>query len=447
MKKEKRDFLDKASEKVYMWIESKNPNTKTRDYLQLLEPGVDIREKKKEFELAKIRLCLLVIVLGGLLTGVLWIKELQNEVIGDNTFLRTSDGEGSKSYTLLAYEEDGYVEIPLVLEEKEWNRQELEEGYPLFLEKLQSTMLGKNLSFSQIKYDFSLCTQIEGYPFDIEWYTDGEYVSSTGVLLQEDLEEVIETELVAKISYKDFFREEHFEVRLYEKMEKTSFEEKLTNYIRTLEEAKREEQQLILPAEFEGKELVWKKKVSHEAIIVLFCIPVVVMVLIYAKNRDLYTLVEERKEQMAYDYPEIVSKLALFIAAGMTVQNAWKRVVSEYQRNETEKKHYAYEEMMIAVREMDNGIPAAKAFENFGRRCRQASYMKLATLLSQYMKKGGTGIGTQLQQESASAFEERKHQVRQLGEKAGTRLLVPMMMLLFIVMVIILVPAFVNQFS
>ena len=130
----------------------------------------------------------------------------------------------------------------------------------------------------------------------------------------------------------------------------------------------------------------------------------------------------------------------------MTVQNAWKRVVWEYQKNQNKKKRYAYEEMIIAVREMDNGLAAEKAFENFGRRCKQASYRKLATLLSQYLKKGGTSIGIQLQQESANAFEERKQQVRQLGEKAGTKLLAPMLLLLFMVMIVILVPAFINQF-
>lgn len=446
MEKKEKDIFCKVSQKLYVWIEKKNPNTKTRDYLQLLEPGVDIREKKREFEVSKIRLCILIVLCGGLLSGVLWIKELQNARIGDNDFIRASYGEGSKSYTLRAYEEDGYVEIPVVLEEKEWTKKELEEKYPLFLEKLRVSMLGKNISLSQLCYDLELCTELEGYPYTIEWYTDGVYVNTEGHLLQEELSEAVDIQLIAKISYKDFYREESFCGRVYEKLEKTPFAEKLTAYIKNLEESGRETQELILPTEFDGKKIVWKKKVSHEAVVVLFCIPVLVLVFIYAKDRDLYQLVENRKEQMTYDYPEIVSKLALFIGAGMTVQNAWKRVVWEYQKNQNKKKRYAYEEMIIAVREMDNGLAAEKAFENFGRRCKQASYRKLATLLSQYLKKGGTSIGIQLQQESANAFEERKQQVRQLGEKAGTKLLAPMMLLLFMVMIVILVPAFINQF-
>lgn len=46
-----------------------------------------------------------------------------------------------------------------------------------------------------------------------------------------------------------------------------------------------------------------------------------------------------------------------------------------------------------------------------------------------------------LQQEAEHAFEERKRNARELGEKAGTRLLLPMMLMLVVVMVLIMVPA------
>ena len=51
-----------------------------------------------------------------------------------------------------------------------------------------------------------------------------------------------------------------------------------------------------------------------------------------------------------------------------------------------------------------------------------------------------------LREESKDAFEERKHLARSMGEKAGTKLLVPMMMLLGITLVIIMVPAFQTYF-
>ena len=43
------------------------------------------------------------------------------------------------------------------------------------------------------------------------------------------------------------------------------------------------------------------------------------------------------------------------------------------------------------------------------------------------------------------AFEKRKETVKRMGETAGTKLLLPMMLMLGVVMVIILVPAFMTM--
>ena len=86
------------------------------------------------------------------------------------------------------------------------------------------------------------------------------------------------------------------------------------------------------------------------------------------------------------------------------------------------------------------------AYERFGRRCRIPSYNKLAAMLSQNMRKGAANLPLLLKEEAADAFEERKHSARKQGEKAGTKLLVPMMMLLGMTMVIIMVPAFQTYF-
>ena len=40
-----------------------------------------------------------------------------------------------------------------------------------------------------------------------------------------------------------------------------------------------------------------------------------------------------------------------------------------------------------------------------------------------------------------AAWEEQKHTARRLGEEAGTRLLIPLFLMLAVVMVIIMVPA------
>ena len=51
-----------------------------------------------------------------------------------------------------------------------------------------------------------------------------------------------------------------------------------------------------------------------------------------------------------------------------------------------------------------------------------------------------------LDDDVADAFEERKNLAKKQGEEAGTKLLLPMFMLLAIVMVIVVVPAFMSLY-
>lgn len=57
-------------------------------------------------------------------------------------------------------------------------------------------------------------------------------------------------------------------------------------------------------------------------------------------------------------------------------------------------------------------------------------------------EKGSKGLLELLKQESQEAFEERRRQAKTTGEKASTKLLLPMGMMLAVVLVILTVPAF-----
>ena len=73
-------------------------------------------------------------------------------------------------------------------------------------------------------------------------------------------------------------------------------------------------------------------------------------------------------------------------------------------------------------------------------------YLKLSSLLEQNRKTGLKNLRQMLDDDVADAFEERKNLAKKQGEKAGTKLLLPMFMLLAIVMVIVVVPAFMSLY-
>ena len=129
----------------------------------------------------------------------------------------------------------------------------------------------------------------------------------------------------------------------------------------------------------------------------------------------------------------------------MIVRRAWKKMVDDYEeQKERWGTRHAYEEMKQTMYEMESGISEAESYERFGRRCNIQEYMKLGALLSQNLRKGTKGLSQILKIEAIQAFEERKARAKRLGEEAGTKLLLPMFLMLSVVLIIVIVPAFLS---
>lgn len=98
--------------------------------------------------------------------------------------------------------------------------------------------------------------------------------------------------------------------------------------------------------------------------------------------------------QLKLDYPEFVNKTMLLFNAGLTVRGCFERLGEEYQYRLQKggERRYVYEEVLTAYQEMTNGASEAASIEHFGKRCRQLSYLRYASIINQNMKKGTEGI-------------------------------------------------------
>ena len=419
-------------------------NSTVREDLQTLEPAGNTQQRQKEYVLRKLALCSMVLIVGIVLSLALWIKEGMHTEIVDNKLYRNTYGNGTKNIKLLAENQEGYMELLLALEEKSYTKQELDVMAEEMIPLMERAMLAENASLDHIAYDVKFINEIKGFPFFIEWQVDEEYFDYEGCLQKESLKQPQLVELTATISCGSYEMQHIMSCMVYSKALQASETELMERTLKEVEQRSRNSEFMTLPSDIKGNAINWSYPRSYNGLLFLVATPLLALVIYYGADKDLHKKVEEREEQMRMDYPEIVSSLALLLGAGMTVPNAWNKVVMDYKdkREETGKKRYAYEEMLLAIYEMENGVAQTKAYERFGRRCRIASYNKLAAMLSQNVRKGATNLAVLLREEAADAFEERKHMARKLGEKASTKLLVPMMLLLGMIMVIIMMPAF-----
>lgn len=150
----------------------------------------------------------------------------------------------------------------------------------------------------------------------------------------------------------------------------------------------------------------------------------------FLMDKDLFDQEKKRRELLRLGYPDLVHELALYLVAGMTVRAAFVRMG---KTNELA----AY-----ACREMQAGQSEVVAYEHFGKRAGPREYVKLSAMLSQNVKKGNGALLARLEEEALLSSEGRIQNGKKLGEEAETKLLIPMAMLLAVVMLMIMIPAF-----
>ena len=149
---------------------------------------------------------------------------------------------------------------------------------------------------------------------------------------------------------------------------------------------------------------------------------------------------------MLLSYPEFVSKLSLLLGAGMTIPGGLRKMNQMYQRRKQAggKEELVYEELNQMICELENGIGELRAYQRFSEKCDLQPYRKLVSLLVSGQRMGNCKLMEQLNEEADRVFLERKNAARKFGEEAGTKMLIPMMLMLFIVMAIVIIPAFLS---
>ena len=372
----------------------------------------------------------------------------------DGVIERNDYGGGSRTEELKVsiLGEDKKIPIQVEIAERQYSSEEIQKLFASIIQKMEGMILGENESLDRIEYNMNLLTKIPNEPVEVSWELDHYRVMNVrGELKPDSLEE--EGTLVtlsAVLTYCENKEEQaayqctaNIFPRTLNKNEKAKIQ--IEEAVRKKEGESRTSKKLKLPDKIFNKRAVYYRKMNSRGL-VLVMMALLIGVLLYAleiQNKEKQK--EQRKQQMILDYPEIVNKMTLFLGAGMTAKRAWRKVVEDYGRQkEIWGERYAYEEMKRVCHEMERGVAESESYENFGRRCNIQAYLRFGALLSQNLRKGTRGMTQVLKAESIQAFEERKARAKRLGEEAGTKLLLPMFLMLAIVLVIVIVPAFLS---
>lgn len=374
-------------------------------------------------------------------------------------FLRRGTGEEEAERIWIGRPESGSRQVELLLqgnesehlfsmnvEAKRRTAEELEEAFSETIRLLEEGLRPEKIRVTE---KLALPQMIEETGVKVRWQSsDEEVIRRDGTIQRGGLTEPTEVTLCARLTLEEECREVWFPVTVLpytpESEEARYYEAE--EVLLSLEAETEEDAGFFLPEKVEGITVSLPEKTLPVGALFAAAVVLLPLLVVAAKHQEKEKERKERERVFLEGYPRLITKLTLYVGAGMSLRGAWERIGSEYRdRTGREKKNPVYEEVLVLTGELRNGKSEAGVYEAFGRRVGLKPYLRCAALLISQLQKGSGGLREGLEAEVRLAWELHREQAEKKGEEAQTKLLFPMMGMLFLVLAIVMLPAFLSM--
>ncbi len=150
---------------------------------------------------------------------------------------------------------------------------------------------------------------------------------------------------------------------------------------------------------------------------------------------NMKNMLSKRTEECEAQLPEVVSTMAVLVNSGMVLREAWSMVAN----NGTGA---FFDLMKKASENMHNGYSDADAIFLFGKESNSTEIKKFTSALLQSMEKGGAELSVFLARQSSELWNTKRQHMLQSGEKAATKLLLPIVLIFLGIIIIVMTAAF-----
>lgn len=384
---------------------------------------------------------LLTACVGGVLS-VIWLAASLISRDPLTSLIRPENGKGDRKEKLEVWIGEEPYSMEVTVRERPKTEAETAEELQKAEDGMELLFLGENQDLEHITEKVNMPSVYPGTDIAIQWYLNSwEYISVDGTVKNEGFTRAEQVEVTAVLSLED----------QTVSWDRTAWVCPLENpddkaLIRILswkmEDTQKEDTETVeLPEQAAGKSIIWYPEKDHTWLMLAALTACAVCAMMLGQQKEEEKALAEREKRMKLAYPDIVSRLGLYMGAGISSRKAWERIATGYRNRTSGPVNEAYEEMCTTLYEMQNGVPESIAYEKFGARCRLPSYLKLGALLSQNLRKGTRNLSALLEEESREAFENRKAYAKKLGEECESRLLFPMLLMLLTILVMVMYPA------
>lgn len=376
----------------------------------------------------------------------------------DEYYIERQSASGQeKEYSFEAEIEGQDIPFKLQVPPKKLKPKEAEEKMEEAFIYLDDNLKGENISLNKVNKNLDISIDHEMFPFDIEVRPEDYSLMDEDGVLRNDRAQLmaagyteneimagIDSRIAISLSYGELYKEKTYEVTVFPK--EISETEKIISEIEKLYARKEQESVyesgFLIPADYKNIHIVSLsgKRVSPEWVLIIGFLVAGLLIMREAEAKK--SAEGRRKHELLRAYPWFINEMVLLLGAGMQVRNVFSLLVEEYDKKDYRES--LINELQHSKHDFEIGMAEGRVYYELGRRLKLPCYIKILTLLEQNVTKGSKGLVEILEQEERNALEERMNLAKKSGEEAGTKLLGPMILLLIIVMLMIMIPAFLS---
>jgi Flp pilus assembly protein TadC len=148
--------------------------------------------------------------------------------------------------------------------------------------------------------------------------------------------------------------------------------------------------------------------------------------------------IKKRSMQFMSEFPGVVSTVALLVASGMMLREAWEEVAYSGDGD-------LYKQMQKVTEETNNGTSESEALYAFANRCATPVIKKFTSFVVQGLEKGNKDLAHTLKNQSNEMWEVKRQNALQQGELAASKLLIPIVIMFVGILIMVLGPIMGNM--
>ena len=437
-----KNVLWKMGKVIYRKIKNKlNIAKKKSDFRKInVVSDVNLDELTELYYVKIISICMVIIFLINAVCIVLSLYQFFSDKDSSNIIERGDYGEDVSFWDVYVGQEASQDVYELMVYPRQYTEDEFYQKAEEVFAELESGILADNEDLQHISRDLYFPSSDDSGVFEIRWWSDyPEYISPSGKVYLDELQKTTEVNLTAKISYLEFNIQDNYRITLVPIEAPDELSEVVGEVLKEIEADDRSESSIELPKEISGHRISLERKDNSQYKKFIGLGVIVCTITIILSNSNLKEKMQKRDNMLMNEYAPFVNKLWLLLGTGMTIKNCFIRIIDE-----SEDKNILIKELEYTVNQINSGFDEATAYDELGIRLTLPQYTRLMNRISQNLRMGTKDLRILMRDEVRESMQSRKEYARKKGEEASTKLLVPMIVLMAVVIVIIMVPAFVG---